>query len=40
MLENKINAQNSAEMAREEERISKQKAITLFEQSIREDLCK
>ena len=40
MLENKINAQNSAELAREEERISKQKAITLFEQSILEDLCK
>ncbi|WP_037304460.1 protein adenylyltransferase Fic [Ruminococcus albus] len=34
MLENKINAQSSAELAREEERISKQKAITLFEQNM------
>ena len=34
MLENKINAQSSAELAREEERISKQKAIVLFEQDM------
>ena len=34
MLENKINAQSSAELAREEERISKQKAIALFEQDM------
>ncbi|MBR0485055.1 MAG: Fic family protein [Oscillospiraceae bacterium] len=34
MLENKINAKSSAELAREEERISKQKAIALFEQDM------
>ena len=34
MLENKINAKSSAELAREEERISKQKAIALFEQNM------
>ena len=34
MLENKINAQSSAELAREEERISKQKAIAMFEQDM------
>ena len=34
MLENKLNVQSSAELAREEERISKQKAIVLFEQDM------
>ena len=37
MLENKLNAQSSAELAREEERISKQKAIALFEQDMLAD---
>ena len=37
MLENKLNATNSAELAREEERISKQKAIALFEQDMLSD---
>lgn len=37
MLENKLNAKNSAELAREEERISKQKAIALFEQDMLAD---
>lgn len=37
MLENKINAQSSAELAREEERISKQKAIAMFEQDMLAD---
>lgn len=37
MLENKLNAKNSAELAREEERISKQKAIALFEQNMLAD---
>ena len=37
MLENKINAQSSAELAREEERISKQKAIAMFEQDMLTD---
>lgn len=37
MLENKINAQSSAELAREEERISKQKAMALFEQDMLAD---
>lgn len=34
MLENKINAKSSAELAREEERISKQKAVMLFEEDM------
>ncbi|SFC14941.1 protein adenylyltransferase Fic [Ruminococcus albus] len=37
MLENKINAQSSAELAREEERISKQKVIAMFEQDMLAD---
>ena len=37
MLENKLNAKTSAELAREEERISKQKAIQLFEQDMLKD---
>ena len=37
MLENKLNAKNSTELAREEERISKQKAIALFEQDMLAD---
>ena len=37
MLENKLNVKNSAELAREEERISKQKAIALFEQDMLSD---
>ena len=37
MLENKLNVQSSAELAREEERISKQKAIALFEQDMLAD---
>ncbi len=37
MLENKLNIKNSAELAREEERISKQKAIALFEQDMLSD---
>ena len=37
MLENKLNAQSSAELAREVERISKQKAIALFEQDMLAD---
>lgn len=34
MLENKLGIDNSAELAREEERISKKKAIELFEKNI------
>ena len=33
-LENKLGIDNSADLAREEERISKKKAITLFENGI------
>ena len=33
-LENKLGITNSAELAREEERISKQKAISLFESGL------
>ena len=36
MLENKLNAKSSAELAREEERISKMKAVELFEKDILE----
>ena len=34
MLENKLNAKSSAKLAREEERISKIKAVELFEKGI------
>ena len=34
MLENKLGLTTSAELAREEERISKKKAIELFEQGM------
>lgn len=36
MFENKLNAKSSAELAREEERISKMKAVELFEKDILE----
>ena len=38
VLENKLNIQNSAELAREEERISKKKAVELFENGILDKL--
>ena len=38
MLENKLGLISSADLAREEERISKKKAIELFEKGIRDDL--
>ena len=34
MLENKLGIYNSADLAREEERISKKKAMELFEKNI------
>ncbi|MBR1432401.1 protein adenylyltransferase Fic [Ruminococcus sp.] len=37
MLENKLNVQSSAELAREEERISKQKATQLFDRDMLAD---
>lgn len=38
MLENKLNINNLAELAREEERISKKKAVMLFENGILDNL--
>lgn len=38
MLENKLGLTSSADLAREEERISKKKAAELFEKGIRDDL--
>lgn len=38
MLENKLGLTSSAELAREEERISKKKAAELFEKGILDDL--
>lgn len=38
MLENKLGIDNSAQLAREEERISKKKALELFEKSLLENL--
>ena len=38
MLENKIGLTSSADLAREEERISKKKAVELFEKGILDDL--
>ena len=38
MLENKLGLISSADLAREEERISKKKAVELFEKGIRDDL--
>lgn len=38
MLENKLGLTSSADLAREEERISKKKAVELFEKGIRDDL--
>ena len=38
MLENKLGLRSSADLAREEERISKKKAVELFEKGIRDDL--
>ena len=38
MLENKLGIDNSAALAREEERISKKKALELFENHILESL--
>lgn len=38
VLENKLNIQNSAELAREEERISKKKVVELFENCILDKL--
>ncbi len=38
MLENKLGITNSADLAREEERISKKKAVELFEKGILENL--
>lgn len=38
MLENKLGLTNSADLAREEERISKKKAVELFEKGILDDL--
>lgn len=37
-LENKLGLTNSAELAREEDRISKKKAVSLFENGILESL--
>ena len=38
MLDNRLGLTSSAELAREEERISKKKAIELFERDILENL--
>ena len=38
MLENKLGIDNSAQLAREEERISKKKALELFEKGLLENL--
>ena len=38
MLENKLGIDNSADLAREEERISKKKAVELFENGILDTL--
>ena len=38
MLENKLGLTSSADLAREEERISKKKAVELFEKGILDDL--
>ena len=38
MLKNKLAIDNSADLAREEERISKKKAAELFEQGILDNL--
>ena len=38
MLENKLGIKNSAELAREEERLSKKKAVKLFENGVLNNL--
>lgn len=38
MLENKLGMKNSAELAREEERLSKKKAVKLFENGVLNNL--
>lgn len=38
MIENKLGLESSSELAREEERISKKKAVELFEKGILDDL--